>query len=432
MIEETHKASDVFGISRDLPLNYVSRQSADDFLIENLTRDKHLVIYGSSKQGKTSLRKNCLNSDDYIVVHCSNKWTISDLHSAILKRAGFEVTQSTSKTVSGKSKIFAKIKANFLGSGAEAGAEAEREHSEQTTTQPLELDPEDVNDIINGLNQISFNKYIVLEDFHYLSTETQKDFSVALKAFHEESPYCFIVVGVWLEENRLTVYNGDLTGRVVSIDADIWKEPELRQVISDGEALLNINFSDEFKDHLIENSFGSVYIVQESCYQCCRQNGINNTQIDLVVIGSELEASDIVESVVNQQTGRFNSFITQFADGFQSTELQMHRWLLHPVLTGSIEDLKTGIRYNSIRKDLMTHHPNGKDLNPGNITQALQSTASLQAKKEIKPIILDYDQTNLRLNVVDTGFLIWLNKQNRDELLALAGVNKADNSNTTG
>ena len=422
MTEKSHKATDVFGISRDLPLNYVSRPSADDFLVENLTRDKHLVIYGSSKQGKTSLRKHCLNSDDYIVVHCSNKWSISDLHSAILKKAGFEVTQSTSKTASGKSKIFAKVKANFFGSGAEGGAEAERHNSEQTTTQPLELDPEDVNDIINSLNQLSFEKFIVLEDFHYLSTETQKDFSVALKAFHEESPYCFIIVGVWLEENRLTVYNGDLTGRVVSIDADVWQEPELRQVISDGEALLNIRFSDEFKKYLIENSFGSVYIVQESCYQCCQKNGITKTQDTLADIGTEQEASEIVEEVVNQQTGRFNSFITQFADGFQSTELQMHRWLLHPVLTGDVSKLKGGIRYNEIRKDLVAHHPSGESLNPGNITQALQSTASLQAKKEIKPIILDYDQTNLRLNVVDSGFLIWLDKQDRGELLELAGI----------
>ncbi|MCF6281693.1 MAG: hypothetical protein L3J28_05680 [Candidatus Polarisedimenticolaceae bacterium] len=428
MPEVTHQTTEVFGISRDLPLNYVTRPTADDFLIENLTRDKHLVIFGSSKQGKTSLRKHCLNKDDYIVIHCSNKWLIEDLHGAILKKAGYELTQSTSKSTSGKSKIIAKIKAGFFGSSAEGGAEAERQTTEQITTQPLELDPEDVNDIINCLNAISFKKYIVLEDFHYLSTETQKDFSVALKAFHEESPYCFIVIGVWLEENRLTVYNGDLTGRVVSIDADVWKETELEKVISSGEALLNIKFSAEFIAHLLVNAFGSVYIVQESCYQCCQKYKVNQTQNILVTIGTEAEASEIVESVVNQQTGRFNSFISQFADGFQATELQMHRWLLHPVLTGEISQLRKGLRYNDIRNDLVAHHPSGSGLNPGNITQALQSSASLQVKKEIKPIILDYDQTNLRLNIVDSGFLIWLNKQDRSELLALAGIGGVANT----
>jgi hypothetical protein len=37
-----HTADEVFGISRDLPLNYVDRMNVDEKLIENLTRQKHL------------------------------------------------------------------------------------------------------------------------------------------------------------------------------------------------------------------------------------------------------------------------------------------------------------------------------------------------------------------------------------------------------
>jgi len=126
--------------------------------------------------------------------------------------------------------------------------EIERSSSEAITTSKLELDPEDVNDIITALADLK--QFIVLEDFHYLPVETQKDFSVALKAFHEQSRLCFIIVGVWLEENRLTVYNGDLTGRIVSVNADTWTHEELRTVINTGEALLNVQFADSFKDIL--------------------------------------------------------------------------------------------------------------------------------------------------------------------------------------
>lgn len=418
----TYKTTEVFGISRDLPLNYIERDSADKLLVDNLTRDKHLVIFGSSKQGKTSLRKHALRESDYIVVHCSNKWSVADINAAILKKCGFELTQSTSKSVSGKSKIFAKLTAAIFGSSAEGGAEAEREHKEEITKAPLELDPEDVNDIISALKSIDFKKYIVLEDFHYLSTETQKDFSVSLKAFHEESSFCFIIVGVWLEENRLTVYNGDLTGRIFSIDADKWKDDELKRVIESGEIFLNVSFADEFKAELLLNCFGSVYIVQETCYQCCKKYGIHETQKNKITIGSKSDADELVDAVVSQQTGRFNSFITQFSDGFQSTTLEMYRWLLYPILTANISFLNKGLRYNEIRKCLETHHPQKDQLNPGNVTQALQSCAALQVKKELKPLVLDYDQTNLRLRVVDSSFLIWLNKQDRNELLELAGL----------
>lgn len=420
--KEKQKTTDVYGIGRDLPLNYVDRPAVDESFVSNLTRDKHIVIYGSSKQGKTSLRKHCLRDDDYIVVHCSNKWSLSDLHAAILKRAGYELTQATTRTTSGKNKIVAALKASLLGVGIETGAEKEKTKTDAVTTKPLELDPEDVNDIITALS--GFKKFIVLEDFHYLPIETQKDFAVALKAFHEQSPLCFIVVGVWLEESRLTVYNGDLTGRVVGINADRWSKEELRQVITAGETRLNISFTPSFTEDLLKGCLDNVYIVQESCYQACIKMSILLTQDQTVSIGNDIDAPSIIRDVVNQQTGRYNSFITQFATGFQETTLQMYKWLLYPVLKATVEMLERGLSYRQIRDLLREHHPEKTELNVGNLTQALQSTASLQVKKDIKPIVLDYDQTNLKLNVVDRGFLIWIANQDRRELLELADLPK--------
>lgn len=130
----------------------------------------------------------------------------------------------------------------------------------------------------------------------------------------------------------------------------------------------------------------------------------------------------LLRSVVDQQTGRYNSFITQFSAGFQETSLKMFKWLLYPVLTANTRELETGLNYRQIKEIIREHHPQGQALNQGNITQALQAAASLQVNKDIKPIILDYDQTNLRLNVVDKGFLIWLDSQERNELLELADL----------
>jgi hypothetical protein len=91
MVEVCNKTTDVFGVSRELPLTYVERPSVDAKLLDNLTRDKHVIIYGSSKQGKTCLRKHCLQEDDYIVVQCQNTWDIAKLNEQILKSAGCEV-----------------------------------------------------------------------------------------------------------------------------------------------------------------------------------------------------------------------------------------------------------------------------------------------------------------------------------------------------
>ena len=94
MPEATYKVAEVYGISRDIPRTYQERVDVDDKLIDNLTRDKHVVIFGSSKQGKTCLRLHCLNDDDYIVVQCQSNWTMDQVGAAILKNVGSIVRHS--------------------------------------------------------------------------------------------------------------------------------------------------------------------------------------------------------------------------------------------------------------------------------------------------------------------------------------------------
>ncbi len=93
-----YTVDEVYGLSRNIPLNYVERHDVEERLLFNLNRDKHITIFGSSKQGKTCLRKHCLNENDYILVQCSNRWSLSDLNANILKRAGYELTESTNLT----------------------------------------------------------------------------------------------------------------------------------------------------------------------------------------------------------------------------------------------------------------------------------------------------------------------------------------------
>lgn len=285
----------VYGVSRDVPLNYVTRPAIDEQFVENLGRDKHIVIFGSSKQGKTCLRKHCLNNDDYIVVQCSNNWSVGELHSNILKRAGFQVIQSEKKTSEGSNKIKAGLKASAFGFGAEVGGEQNNKATTEVELHSLELDPSDPNDIIAALESISFSKYIVLEDFHYLPNLTQIGFSVGLKAFHEASKFTFILIGVWLDENRLIVYNGDLSGRIVSIDADNWAEHELKLVINAGAKLLNVEFTASFITELVIRCQGSVYIVQEACRLACANRKVSSTCDILTSVGDGLDVPTLAK-----------------------------------------------------------------------------------------------------------------------------------------
>lgn len=404
-------------------MNYVVRKIVDDKFIESLSRSQHIVIYGSSKQDKTSLRKKCLVETDYIVVSCQNKWTLAELHASILKEAGFNIRQSLEKTASGSHKVVAGVGAKAKipliteGSG-NAGYEYQNTSTEKETLKPIELDPNDPNDIIRALEEIKFKRYIVLEDFHYLPDESQRNFSFSLKTFHENSKLTFIIVGVWREENRLIGFNGDLTDRVLSVDVDTWTRDSLAEVIDAGAALLNVVVDEGFREGLLSRCFDSVHIVQEACRRACRASSVFETcQGDPRVVGVDIDPAQVVGQVVSEQAGRYRGFLMDFADGFQETDLEMPKWVVYAILCSSVEQLEKGIRLRRIASLIKSKHPKGKDLNNGNITQILNSAASLQNKKGTRPLVIDYDTANTSLHVVDKGFLIWLSTQDRAELL---------------
>lgn len=424
------KVGEVFGITRELPANYVARASVDPVFTRSLTRDKHVVIYGSSKQGKTSLRKKCVPDDDYIVVSCLNTMTLAELHGSILKSIGYRVEQSQVRTIGNHFKYNIELKGSgkipFLAeASSKASVEKGRDGSTETTFAKLEVDLMDVNDIISSANEAGFEKYIVLEDFHYLPVETQKDFSFALKAFHENSRLCFIVIGVWREKNRLVYYNGDLTDRVVSIDADAWKPAEIAEMIELGEQLLNVQFAQEFKTSLLQSCFDSVYLAQEACHKACMSAGVSETTDAPQTAGVNVDCRAMIKDIVADQAGRYSAFLTNFAEGFstQVGGLEMYKWVLYSVLSAEPEALESGIRRGAVSAAIKARHPRGFSLNDRNVTIALQITASLQVQKSIRPIILDYDQTTRVLNVVDRSFIIWLAYQDRNELLRELDIN---------
>lgn len=418
-MEEVVKTSDVFKTSRGLPLNYVARSHTDQRFIDSLAEDSHLVIHGSSKQGKTSLRKSNLQEEDYIDLTCSNNWDLQDLHISILKEAGYSITVSESKTIKGKSKIRLKFELPFIGGGS---GDVAYEKAKQINKKNLELDPSDVNDVIRALREIDFEKYVVIEDFHYLPEETQVDFAVALKAFHEASDICFIVVGVWLEEDRLTVHNGDLTGRVISINADLWTSEDLDELFFNSESLLNVSFSSEFKNQVKKHCNGSIFLVQQLCHAACKALGITSTCSTVKTVGEDFDITSEIKKILDSQNSRYLKFITEFSAGFDQTELELYKWILFAIISVEMSTLEKGFAAAAIRRTIVSKHPQKSNVSQKKLIQALRKSVDLQVKSRIQPIVFEFDANTSRLKVVDRSFILWLSHQDKDELYEYADL----------
>ncbi|EPY9203623.1 hypothetical protein ACXHVK_003215 [Morganella morganii] len=418
--------SSVFKTSRDLPENYVTRKDIDDKFIDALTQETHVVIYGSSKQGKTSLRKKNLLPDDYIDITCSNNWKLEDIHVAILKKIGYQVSTTSSKTLKGTAKVKLGINIPFF---SKSEVNVNGDMARTINKKNIELDPEDVNDVISALEEIDFNKIIVIEDFHYLPEQTQRDFSVALKAFHESSKLCFIIVGVWLEEDKLTTFNGDLAGRIVSINADRWEKEDIYILFENSERLLNIKFDEKFKSDIVDKCHGSVFLVQQLCFQACELEQINNTQQECKIVGEEFLVEEKIKKLINEQYSRYFKFLTDFSGGFDQTSLELYKWILYTLITVEERYLEIGIPEAAVRRMIQEKHPKKTEASQKKLRQALLKSVDLQAKISIKPIVFEFDSSSSRIKIVDRPFILWRSYQNQDDLYGYADLSDDLKSN---
>lgn len=430
------KLVDVFGVARGIPLTYVKRTYVDNVFLSNLARDKHIVVYGGSKQGKTSLRKQCLKPEEYTVIQCGNTTTRAQIYEMLLKEAGAHTQVIDKVTVAGAKKVEVKLSAGgsvpFLGKAEGEGAGGyERTSGRETEKTQFEIDLSDPNDIIRVLKAIDFKKFVILEDFHYLNEEVQREIAFDLKAFHEKSNLVLIIVGVWLESNKLVLYNGDLAGRLVPVDADRWEDKDLAEVIAKGEALLKVRFTEEAKAALLAQCQKNVGVLQEACYRICDAAGVLSTMRKSVTIGTPEEVGQIVRKIGEEQAGRYQKFLEDFSEGLSKTELEMYRWIAYVLATSSAVELKRGLKLAHIFRRLNAVHPKRKgELLQNNVGQALQMVGKVQHKYHVKPIVLDYDHTQNELRVTDSGFILYVASQPRSALITHVGLSEAPDDPT--
>ena len=86
------KLEDVFGVRAKPVLSYIERPAVDDRFVEGLKSDRQIVVYGASKQGKTSLVAKYLPYEENLVVRISPRMEIGDIYLSILRQAGVKTS----------------------------------------------------------------------------------------------------------------------------------------------------------------------------------------------------------------------------------------------------------------------------------------------------------------------------------------------------
>lgn len=424
-----HKLEEVFGVSAKPIRSYVERAEVDTRFREALESDKQIIVYGSSKQGKTALVSKYLPYDKNSLVSLTPKTSVVDIYHTILSNAGVRLVAGSTDKRSSETNIGfgAKVKAMIplfgggeveSSGGLKAGSATETKYDEV----PINLElPQHVSEL---LQRVHSKKWIILENFHYLNDDTQKQFAFDLRAF-QELGVRFVILGVWREKNRMAQFNGDLLDRVVEIPVEPWTQSDFEKVAGKGAEVLNISFEPEILQGAIDASFSSIGVFQELMKGICAANAVTETQHSARRIADMATLKKTIEIKATEYAARHQRALEAIAAGHASggakgdlAPLYLPYYLVRVVLEGGFEGIANGMRRSDMHDRIRAIHHRGEDVRASDMSNLLGGLANLQSVKAISPPIIDYDAQNRLLQVVDSTFYFFIKNTAAKEILA--------------
>ncbi len=265
------------------------------------------------------------------------------------------------------------------------------------------------------------SKYIVLENFHYLSQEVQESLAYDLRTFQDHH-IVFTVLGIWREANRLIQFNGDLLDRITEVPVEPWEENDFSRVISKGSELLNVDFS-AVQNRLISDSFDSVGVVQEICKLCCINAGVTSTTKETVLITDDnLDAalSKKANDYGVRHVRNFESFVdirvrTSAQSGKPS--LAFPYYFIKLLLTQDFVEIQKGLSRATLLDEIRKIHQRPDDVRSGDLGQFLHNITQHQINKKIQPPFVDYDRASKLMKIIDSSLYFFLKYCDRKDIL---------------
>lgn len=413
------KVEEVFGVTGKQVASYVERPKVDDKFKDALRTDKQIIVYGSSKQGKTALVKKYIDYGDNILISLSPKSTLKDIYQSMLRKSGVALKTSYTEGTGDKTKI--RAKATIQGAVAlvvkgkvETGIDKEAARKVEDKFEEIEFNLELPDDVADLMHRTGDKKVVILENFHYLPEELQRTFAYDLRTF-QDLKVRFVILGVWKEANRLAQFNGELQDRVYEVPVEPWEPTDFERIAKKGEPLLNINFSTVVLQDCINNAFSSVGVFQELLKTTCQESGIESKQATNLFV-EDLEALHrAIAQKTDEYSGRHLRNLESIAAGNGSVIHKdkplpyfLHYYIVQHILDIGYTGFNGGITKESVMHAIKQIHHRKDELKGSQLTSILKGLTDFQALRGISPPVIAYDSNSRLLKVVDSTFYFFL------------------------
>jgi hypothetical protein len=409
----------VFGISNKYIDSYLERTEVDEIFKDGLVSDKHIIIYGSSKQGKSSLIREHVRDNEKIIVDCTPKMQLIDIYKSLLRQLNVQIEDSisieTGKEFGGKLSTKAKLKIPFI-SEVEVNAEVAGKKTRDTRIEykTVEYNLSIAQDISEVIKQCNYKGRVVIENFHYLAMNIQMDLAFDLRTF-EDNNILFIILGIWRERNRLTLFNGDLIDRLIEVPVEPWSDKDFLNVLKEGEPILNVSF-DKISDSIVRAANGSVGVFQELCKYSCLKAGIKETNFSDTIYLEDVHLDQAIEVKVDAYSGRHIRCLEEFISG-DDTKLDLPYFFVKAILDFDVSCFEKGLKKAEIENKIIAFQEENKNIRKTDFNRFFNHIVEYQINKHISPPLFDFDKGSQAIKIIDSTFIFFIRNKNRLELM---------------
>ena len=269
------KAISVFTPTSSAEANYVCRPKLEDLITKSLlTPGKQLLLFGHSGSGKTTLIRRVLklNSIDSIKTHCEAASTFNDiLYAAFDSLNKFVVDE---KNATRGQSIMGKLAIEYQNINSEITTElSEENNTKMVRLLPPQLTPQKLAQFF-GEGKLVW----IIEDFHKVADKEKKRIADLLKIFvdnaNDYKSSKVICIGACENAVDLVKLEPDLKTRVDEIKVHMLSEEEIRKLITNGCALLNLDIAPELLDKISYYSSHIASTAHQMCLDICLAKNI--------------------------------------------------------------------------------------------------------------------------------------------------------------
>lgn len=203
----------------------------------------------------------------------------------------------------------------------------------------------------------------------------------------------------------LLYLNPDLTGRVEEL-AIVWTDDDLGRVFINGGSALNIEFSDDLRQHAIHDCFENVGLLQRLILSTLDELGIEEEQDGHLVVGQVDSLDAAAMAYAEQLNPLYQQFAERVSRGIRSrsdsTGIYAHA--MAAILEASDEDLIRGVPLDTIYDQA---HGRENRIQKGNLRTVLEKFEGLQVDEGGRGLVLSYNESTREIAAVDRQLLLY-------------------------